>query len=951
MANEFIARNGIIALNNTQITGSLNVSAGITGSLLGTASYATQAINAFTASNITPVITNDGDTRVITANGNGTLNGEGSLTFDGTTLRTTGTISGSTLYSTGNVAAAVNLQSLFSSGDEGGELFLNKPATGTSINTGVNIDVYQNKLRIWEAGGTNRGGYYDITALGASVGTNLLGGSGTVTSVSTAGSVNGITLTGGPITGAGTITLGGTLSGIGNAQLTNSAITIAGSSTSLGGSITQATILNGSGVFSGSAQIANSSIANAQLANSSVTVGSTAISLGSSATTIAGLSSVTSTTFVGALTGNASTATTATTATSATSASTQLTTTDAIFYPTFVDSNNATPVSEKFNTSQRLKFNPSTGHLTMTGSLILSDDNGAVYPSILIGSTSLSSVAPLRLVTADFASEVGMFDGQYRVIAEATSTGYYTYGGDQSGYGVLQISGSNAGIGKRPTGLATDARLQVSGSVHITGSLNVSAGITGSLLGNASTATFAVTASVIKVKDDGSTNAAFPVIFTNSVSVNQELIADINALTYNPSTDTLSVPNLTGTASRALNAEQVGTARQGANATYYPTFVDSNNASATFEKLYTDAGGALTFNPSTGALNATSVTASLQGTASQAATSSFSQQSATASYVNTLNQNVSITGNLTVIGTAGFTGSLQGTATTGSVANQMYITDDPTTNSSYYMVFTPATSGYSTIRVDSANGVSYNPSTNTVTATNFNGTATTASKITIINTDATNATYYPVFVDAQSGGLQARTDVNLTFNSLTNTLAVGASGGSGTFLGTASLATTASYARSASLATTASYATAASQSGYTIQFVIATAPVAPAANTTYRLGAAARNVLTTAAGLTRIYVPRPGRIKYVNVYTRTNGTLASGGTSTFFMSKNSTVSESLGTTTTLGSNANDVFTSTAVSMSVVQGDFLEINLRTPAWGTLPTGLESNAIIYIENNLI
>jgi len=45
-----------------------------------------------------------------------------------------------------------------------------------------------------------------------------------------------------------------------------------------------------------------------------VTVGTTAITIGSSATTIAGLSSVTSTTFVGALTGNASTATTLQTA-------------------------------------------------------------------------------------------------------------------------------------------------------------------------------------------------------------------------------------------------------------------------------------------------------------------------------------------------------------------------------------------------------------------------------------------------------------------------------------------------------------------------------------------------------------------------------------------------------------------------------------------------------------
>ena len=52
------------------------------------------------------------------------------------------------------------------------------------------------------------------------------------------------------------------------------------------------------------------SIANAKLTNSSVTIGSTAVSLGSTVTTFAGLASVTSTTFVGALTGNASTATT-----------------------------------------------------------------------------------------------------------------------------------------------------------------------------------------------------------------------------------------------------------------------------------------------------------------------------------------------------------------------------------------------------------------------------------------------------------------------------------------------------------------------------------------------------------------------------------------------------------------------------------------------------------------
>lgn len=46
-------------------------------------------------------------------------------------------------------------------------------------------------------------------------------------------------------------------------------------------------------------------IANSSLTNSSLTIGSTSISLGATATTLAGLTSVTSTTFVGALTGNA----------------------------------------------------------------------------------------------------------------------------------------------------------------------------------------------------------------------------------------------------------------------------------------------------------------------------------------------------------------------------------------------------------------------------------------------------------------------------------------------------------------------------------------------------------------------------------------------------------------------------------------------------------------------
>ena len=49
MAFEFVARNGVIALNNSTVTGSLNVTNGITGSLLGTSSFATTASFALNA--------------------------------------------------------------------------------------------------------------------------------------------------------------------------------------------------------------------------------------------------------------------------------------------------------------------------------------------------------------------------------------------------------------------------------------------------------------------------------------------------------------------------------------------------------------------------------------------------------------------------------------------------------------------------------------------------------------------------------------------------------------------------------------------------------------------------------------------------------------------------------------------------------------------------------------
>ena len=120
---------------------------------------------------------------------------------------------------------------------------------------------------------------------------------------------------------------------IANTKLTNSSVTIGSTTFALGASSTTLAGLTSvtstafvgalTGSISGNAgtvtngvyttdtgtvtnTMLSGSIANTKLTNSSVTIGSTAVSLGSTVTTFAGLTSITSTAFVGALTGSIS---------------------------------------------------------------------------------------------------------------------------------------------------------------------------------------------------------------------------------------------------------------------------------------------------------------------------------------------------------------------------------------------------------------------------------------------------------------------------------------------------------------------------------------------------------------------------------------------------------------------------------------------------------------------
>jgi hypothetical protein len=141
-----------------------------TGSFLGTGSYATNALSASyaPAGAAFPYV--------------GTARITGSLLVSGSITAT------DTITSAGNIEAQVDLKSMYQSGDEGGQIFLNVPATNTSIPGGVTIDVYQNRLRIFEQGGSANGYFLDMPS----------GGPGVSTDLSPAGYTGTVTITGNP---------------------------------------------------------------------------------------------------------------------------------------------------------------------------------------------------------------------------------------------------------------------------------------------------------------------------------------------------------------------------------------------------------------------------------------------------------------------------------------------------------------------------------------------------------------------------------------------------------------------------------------------------------------------------------------------------------------------------------------------------------------------------------
>jgi hypothetical protein len=181
---------------------------------------------------------------------------------------------------------------------------------------------------------------------------------------------------------------------------------------------------------------------------------------------------------------------------------------------------------------------------------------------------------------------------------------------DIVGTGVFGVSG--VGINYKDTdnrlefGLVNDSVTVGSTSIALGSSATTIAGLTsvtstsfvGDLTGNADTATEAtnVTASA-----NNSTDETVYLTFVDGATGTQGIETD-TGLTFNPSSDTLTVSTVAGDVTgNAGTADQVKTQQGSADANHYITFVDSDNGSATAETIYTDAG--LYYNPSSNNLN------------------------------------------------------------------------------------------------------------------------------------------------------------------------------------------------------------------------------------------------------------------------------------------------------------------------------------------------------------
>ena len=265
--------------------------------------------------------------------------------------------------------------------------------------------------------------------------------------------------------------------------------------------------------------------------------------------------------------------------------------------------------------------------------------------------------------------------------------------------------------------------------------------------------------------------------------------------------------DLTGNADTAT---QVKTVQGSGNASYYPTFVNSDNGSATAETVYTDAG--ITYNPSTNTLSATNIVGTVVGNVTGDLTGNADTATTleTARTIGGVSFNGSANINLPGVNAAGN----QDTSGTAAIATTITLADESTDTSCNVLFATAATGN---LGAKTGTNLTFNSNTGILTATGFagpitgavtgnastatalenartiggvsfdgtaninlpgvnaagnqdtSGTAAIATTVTVAD-ESTDTSCNVLFATAATGDLAPKSGTNLTFNSNTGIL-------------------------------------------------------------------------------------------------------------------------------------------------------------------------------------
>ena len=203
-------------------------------------------------------------------------------------------------------------------------------------------------------------------------------------------------------------------------------------------------------------------------------------------------------------------------------------------------------------------------------------------------------------------------------------------------------------------------------------------------------------------------------------------------------TPTWGIP---ATATSASTASTITLTTDDTSGNYFLTF--SKFTAGTSKSLFIDdTTTPLTYNPSTSTLTSTN----FSGVASKVLVSP---------YVNSLNLNIALTDSSNNLYRDGENNILYNPFTnvlSGMIIDGQFVINNDDNNVSYHIPFAKTeTTGNKTLFIDNTTTpLTYNPYTSTITSTNFSGTCSTSSAITL-TTDDTSGNYFLTFSKSTSG--------------------------------------------------------------------------------------------------------------------------------------------------------------------------------------------------------